>query len=92
MALQSRLGRAQWLTPYTNDVLMSLPKKGIVDLQVICPGFAVDCLETLEEIAIRGQETFLTAGGKSFHYIPALNDSNQHISALENLIKKSFYP
>jgi ferrochelatase len=86
LAFQSRLGRAKWLTPYTNDVLKSFPTKGITDLQVICPGFAVDCLETLEEIAIRGKECFLNAGGKSFYHIPALNDSEAHITALKNII------
>jgi len=87
LAFQSRLGRAEWLTPYTDNVLKLLPKKGITDLHMICPGFAADCLETLEEIAIRGQETFLHAGGKSFYYIPALNDSDDHIKALENIIR-----
>jgi ferrochelatase len=91
LAFQSRLGRAEWLTPYTNEVLNSLPKKGITDLHMICPGFAADCLETLEEIVIRGQETFLQAGGKSFYYIPALNDSDEHINVLDNIIKKSLH-
>lgn len=88
-AFQSRLGYAQWLTPYTNDVLQSLPKQGITDLHVICPGFAADCLETLEEIAIRGKEQFLAAGGKSFYYIPALNDSVEHVTMLEEILKYS---
>lgn len=87
LAFQSRLGRAQWLTPYTDNILKSLPKKGINDLHVICPGFAGDCLETLEEIAIRGKKNFLRAGGKSFYYIPALNESDEHITVLKNIIK-----
>ena len=87
LAFQSRLGRAEWLKPYTNEILELLPKKGITDLQVISPGFAADCLETLEEIAIRGQESFLNAGGKSFYYIPALNDSDEHVAVLENIIR-----
>lgn len=85
-SFQSRLGRAEWLQPYTDVVLKSLPAKGITDIQVVCPGFAVDCLETLEEIALRGQECFLRAGGKKFAYIPALNASDSHIQALLQLI------
>jgi ferrochelatase len=87
LAFQSRLGKAKWLTPYTNQLLQSFPKQGIKDLQVICPGFAADCLETLEEIEIRGKEQFLKAGGKSFYYIPALNDTDQHISTLADILK-----
>jgi ferrochelatase len=87
VAFQSRLGRAKWLTPYTNELLQSLPQQGIKNLHVVCPGFAADCLETLEEIAIRGKEQFLKAGGKSFYYIPALNDSDEHIAALAEIIK-----
>lgn len=82
IAYQSRLGRTQWLTPYTNKVLTEFPVRGMTHLQVICPGFAVDCLETLEEIAIRGKEQFLAAGGKSFYYIPALNDDSMHLIML----------
>ena len=87
ISFQSRLGKAEWLAPYTDKVLTSLPKKGIKELQVICPGFATDCLETLEEINIRGREQFLIAGGESFHYIPALNDHNHHVEMLASLIK-----
>ncbi len=86
LAFQSRLGPTPWLKPYTDKILMSLPQQGITDLQVICPGFAADCLETLEEIAIRGKEQFLSAGGKSFHYIPALNDNKEHIEVLAGLV------
>jgi protoporphyrin/coproporphyrin ferrochelatase len=88
IAFQSRLGKGTWLTPYTDQLLQSLPKQGITELHVICPGFAVDCLETLEEIAIRGKEQFLKAGGKSYYYIPALNDSDEHIAALADMIKQ----
>jgi ferrochelatase len=88
LSFQSRLGPTKWLTPYTDKVLESLPKKNIKDLQVACPGFPVDCLETLEEIAIRGKEQFLEAGGQSFEYIPALNNSPQHIEALTEIISK----
>ena len=86
VSFQSRLGKAKWLTPYTDKVFTSLPKKGVKELQVICPGFATDCLETLEEINIRGREQFLEAGGKSFHYIPALNDHDNHIEMLAHVI------
>lgn len=86
IAFQSRIGRAGWLTPYTDQVLASLPQKGVEHLQVICPGFAVDCLETLEEMNIRGREQFLDAGGKSFYYIPALNDSDNHVHLLSKLL------
>lgn len=86
VAFQSRLGKAQWLQPYTDQVLTQLPKQGIDNIHLVCPGFSVDCLETLEEIALRGQEQFLTAGGKELHYIPALNDSSEHVHVLEKII------
>lgn len=86
ISFQSRVGRAKWLSPYTENVLRELPKKGIKDVHVICPGFAVDCLETLEEIAIRGQEQFLDAGGQTFCYIPALNDSDEQLKLLKDII------
>jgi ferrochelatase len=86
IAFQSRLGKAKWISPYTSDVLAVLPSKGIVDLDVICPGFATDCLETLEEINIRGREQFLAAGGNAFHYIAALNDSDVHIKLLAKIV------
>ncbi len=90
IAFQSRLGRAKWLSPYTDKVLRELPTKGIKNLHVIAPGFAVDCLETLEELAIRGKEQFLKAGGNHFHYIPALNDSISHVQVLHAIVKNSF--
>jgi ferrochelatase len=86
ISFQSRLGRAKWLTPYTDQVLQELPKRGIKNLHVICPGFAVDCLETLEEIAIRGKEQFVNAGGETFHYIPALNDELIHVQVLQDIL------
>ena len=85
---QSRFGPQEWLTPYTDKVLESLPEKGIKNLLVICPGFASDCVETLEEIDIQGREIFLNKGGKNFDLIPCLNDSSNHIDLLENLIRK----
>ncbi len=89
VAFQSRLGRAQWLTPYTDKRLKELPLQGITDIHVVCPGFPVDCLETLEEIAIRAKEQFFKAGGKSFQYIPALNDTDEHLSFLQKLISQN---
>jgi ferrochelatase len=86
IAFQSRLGRAAWLQPYTDKILKELPQKGIKHVHVICPGFAVDCLETLEEIAILGKKHFLENGGKIFHYIPALNESNLQVDMLAELI------
>jgi ferrochelatase len=88
LAFQSRIGATKWLSPYTDQVLASLPKRGIQDVQVVCPGFAVDCLETLEEIAMRGEEQFIHAGGKSFEYIAALNDSQMHIDMLLKIINE----
>ena len=87
---QSRFGPQKWLTPYTDKTLENLPSKGKKNLLVICPGFASDCVETLEEINILGRETFLKNGGKKFDLIPCLNDSSEHIELLESLIKKYF--
>jgi protoporphyrin/coproporphyrin ferrochelatase len=86
LAFQSRLGKGKWLMPYTDVILKSLPKRGIRDVHVICPGFAVDCLETLEEIALRGKEQFMQAGGNSFNYIPALNNE---VSCFLEILQKS---
>ncbi|MDA7741939.1 ferrochelatase [Pelagibacteraceae bacterium] len=85
---QSRFGPQEWLTPYTDKTLESLSTKGIKNLLVICPGFASDCVETLEEINILGRETFLKNGGEKFDFIPCLNDSSEHIKLFENLVKK----
>ena len=85
---QSRFGPQEWLTPYTDKTLEELPSKGIKNLLVICPGFASDCVETLEEINIQGRESFLTKGGKNFDLIPCLNDSTDHIDLFEDLIRK----
>jgi len=86
---QSRFGKAEWLKPYCVTTLEELPQQGIKNIDIICPCFAVDCLETLEEIAITNKDIFLNAGGKSYHYIPALNDSRQHIDALLAIMKQS---
>jgi ferrochelatase len=79
---QSRFGKAQWLRPYTEPTLRELAAQGVSRVDVICPGFAVDCLETLEEIAQEASEAFHEAGGKSFHYIPCLNDDPAGVQAL----------
>jgi ferrochelatase len=86
VAFQSRVGGARWLEPYTEQRLAALARDGIRGLSVICPGFAVDCLETLEEIAIRGRATFLAAGGERFDYIPALNDEPAQIDCFARLV------
>jgi len=86
VAFQSRLGRDPWLKPYTDHELIRLPKDGIKNLLVICPAFVSDCLETLEEIAMRGRETFLEAGGKDFALIPCMNEHPLWIATLEKMI------
>ncbi len=85
IAFQSRFGRAQWLTPYTADVLKALGKEGAARVHVFCPGFVTDCLETLEEIAIEGKALFQQAGGKEFEVIPCLNEHPRWITALAEL-------
>ena len=87
-SFQSRFGPQEWLTPYTDKTLESLPDEGIKNLLVICPGFASDCVETLEEINIQGKETFIKSGGRNFDLIPCLNESNEHIDLLQHIIKK----
>lgn len=88
MAFQSRFGREPWLTPYTDETLKMLGEKGVKHIQVMSPGFAADCLETLEEIAVQNREFFLEAGGEKYEYIPALNDSPEHIEMMVNLTAK----
>jgi len=86
VAYQSRLGPG-WLTPFTDKRLAELPEEGKKNIAVLCPSFISDCLETLEEIDIRGRKTFFDAGGKNMTYIPCLNDSEDTINLLENLVK-----
>lgn len=88
LAFQSRFGYAKWLEPACDITLKNLPLMGKKNISVICPGFAVDCLETLEEIALQNRATFLAAGGEKMHYIPALNDSQNHTTALTAIIHK----
>ncbi len=85
---QSRFGPQEWLKPYTDKTLEQLPSKGIKNILVICPGFASDCVETLEEINIQGRETFLKSGGKNFDLIPCLNDNEDHINLFKKLVEK----
>jgi len=85
---QSRFGPQEWLTPYTDKTIENLPEKGIKNLLVICPGFASDCVETLEEINIQARESFLEKGGKNFDLIPCLNDNSEHIDLFEKLVRK----
>ena len=82
MAFQSRFGKAEWLQPYVAKRIVELPKEGIKNLTVVCPGFAVDCLETLEEIAMEGRDDFIAAGGEQFEYVPCLNDSSPHVALM----------
>lgn len=87
VAFQSRVGRQKWLQPYTEDLLCEWAEAGVRRVQVLCPGFSADCLETLEEIAIRGAQTFRACGGESLDYIPALNDGPAHIAALADIVR-----
>jgi ferrochelatase len=88
VSFQSRLGRDPWLKPYTDFELAELPKRGVKRLLVICPAFVSDCLETLEEIGLRGRETFLAAGGEAFAQIPCLNEHPLWIAALEKMARR----
>ena len=85
---QSRFGPQEWLQPYTDKTLESLPKSGKKNVLAICPGFSSDCVETLEEILIQGKESFMDSGGKNFDMIPCLNDSDDHIKLIKNLVTK----
>jgi len=84
---QSRFGREEWLKPYTAAVLDALPRMGCRKVAVICPGFAADCVETLEEISIRGRETFMDAGGESYAIIPCMNDGKDGIALMDALLR-----
>ena len=88
MTFQSRFGREEWLMPYTDQTLEEWARQGVSSVQVICPGFAADCLETLEEIAQENAELFRRSGGERFEYIPALNDRADHIAFLADLVTK----
>ena len=87
-AYQSRFGREEWLRPYLDETLKSLPGKGIQSVQIVCPGFAVDCLETLDEIDRENRDHFLCAGGDRYEYIPCLNSDEEHAEALATVISQ----
>ena len=88
MTFQSRFGKAEWLQPYTDVTLAELPLQGCKHVAIMSPAFSADCLETLEELEHENKAVFLEAGGKKYHYIPALNDNEYHIDALVDVINK----
>lgn len=88
VTFQSRFGPTEWLQPYTADTLMALPGKGVKKIAVLAPAFSVDCIETLEEIAITGKEQFMGAGGEAFAYIPCLNDTPGGMAMIENMVRR----
>lgn len=88
VTFQSRFGRAKWLEPATDTTLAALPARGVKRVAVVAPGFSADCLETLEEMAIRGRETFLAAGGTDFAYLPCLNDSARGVAMLRTILQR----
>ncbi|MDQ6960925.1 MAG: ferrochelatase [Mariprofundaceae bacterium] len=86
-SFQSRLGTQPWLQPYTDEVLTTLAEQGTKMVDVICPGFSIDCLETIDEIAREGAETFCSAGGSELRYIPALNDQDSHVALIDKVLQ-----
>jgi ferrochelatase len=86
VGFQSRFGREEWLRPYLDQLLLEYAAKGPKRVTVVCPGFAADCLETLEEIAMQNREAFLAHGGEAFDYVPCLNSSEPHVSLYEQLV------
>jgi ferrochelatase len=89
LSFQSRFGRARWLQPYTSETLAALAQRGVDSVSVICPGFAADCLETLEEIGMENRDVFLAAGGRKYHYIAALNARADHVAAFSVLVRRA---
>lgn len=87
VSFQSRFGRARWLQPYTIEAVAVLAKRGVKSLAVMCPGFAADCLETLEEIGMENRDAFLAAGGETYHYIAALNARPDHVEAMRGIVQ-----
>ncbi|GAB3274492.1 ferrochelatase [Parahaliea aestuarii] len=86
---QSRFGREPWLQPYADETLKALPAEGVTSVQVICPGFSADCLETIEEIGMENRDTFMDAGGERYEYIPCLNAGDRHIAALRQIVEEN---
>lgn len=87
LVFQSRFGAEEWLQPYCDQTLKELPSKGVKSIDIVCPGFSADCLETLEEINGENREYFIGAGGKNYHYIPCLNDSDPHAKLMSEIVK-----
>lgn len=92
LSFQSRFGRQKWLEPYTDETLRRLAGEGVGGVDVICPAFSADCLETLEEIAIANRELFIESGGTEYRYIPCLNDRPDHIAMLASVVRRSLCP
>ncbi len=90
MTYQSQFGKEEWLQPYTDKTMQALPSQGVKKVDIVCPAFAVDCLETLEEISEENQHLFLEAGGETFNYIACLNDSDLHIEMMVDLIQARY--
>jgi ferrochelatase len=88
LSFQSRFGKAKWLQPYTESTVVQMAKAGVKRVDLVCPGFTSDCLETLEEIAMEVRQAFHVSGGKEFHYIPCLNDSVHWIAAMGQLAQQ----
>ncbi|WP_298444155.1 ferrochelatase [uncultured Ferrimonas sp.] len=88
LCFQSRFGKEPWLQPYTDETLEALPKQGITKIDIISPAFSVDCLETLEELAIEGKNEFIAAGGEQYHFVPCLNDNDDHIEMMAQLVNQ----
>jgi ferrochelatase len=88
LVFQSRFGPEPWLEPYCDRTLQALPGEGIASLDILCPGFAADCLETLEEIAHANRELFLESGGKRYTFIPCLNDAPAHVEFLAEFVRE----
>ncbi|MFI4979572.1 MAG: ferrochelatase, partial [Nevskiales bacterium] len=91
VAFQSRFGKLPWVQPYAEPTIAALPARAVRQLDVLCPGFAADCLETLEEIQLRYAETFTAAGGTALRYIPALNDSAAHLDVLGGIVQRQLH-
>jgi ferrochelatase len=89
IAFQSRLGRTPWIRPYTDQVLAALPRQGVRRVAVFSPSFVADCLETLEEIGIRGRDTFLQAGGESLELVPSLNAGSPWVETAVDLVREA---
>ncbi len=92
LSFQSRVGTARWLAPYTDDVVAGLARRGIRQLDVVCPGFAIDCLETIDEMGVEAGEVFRHHGGEALRYIPALNASEAHVQVLSQLVEQHAGP